>query len=79
MAIIIKRFGVKHKGIRYGPGLPGGSILYGLPEEEEERLISASQGMIAKYTEEEKDDTEGEEEKVMSVKPKRGRAKKAVA
>ena len=54
MAIIIKRFGVKHKGIRYGPGLSGGSILYGLPEEEEERLIAASQGMIAKYTEEEK-------------------------
>jgi len=52
MAIIIKRFGVKHKGIRYGPGLPGGSILYGLTEEEEERLIAESNGTIEKYEEE---------------------------
>jgi len=52
MAIIIKRFGVKHKGIRYGPGLPGGSILYCLTEEEEERLIAESNGTIQKYEEE---------------------------
>ena len=52
MAIKIKRFGVRYKGIRYGPGLPGGSILYGLSEEEEDRLVAASNGTIEKYTEE---------------------------
>jgi len=51
LAIKIKRFGVRYKGIRYGPGLPGGSILYGLSEEEEDRLIAASNGTIEKYTE----------------------------
>lgn len=84
MAIKIKRFGVRYKGIRYGPGLPGGSILYGLSEEEEDRLIAASNGTIEKYAEKEKIMPEEEKNickslEVQNITQKsKGRKKKAV-
>ncbi len=49
MAVFIKRFRVRHNGVFYGPGQPGGQILAGLSEEEEARLISGSDGRIVKY------------------------------
>lgn len=51
MAIIVKRFRLRHNGEVYGPGQPGGQILEGLSEEEEARLISESDGTIEKYVE----------------------------
>lgn len=84
LAIKIKRFGVRYKGIRYGPGLPGGSILYGLSEEEEDRLIAASNGTIEKYAEEEKIMPEEEKNICESLEGQnitqksKGRKKKAV-
>jgi hypothetical protein len=49
MAVIIKRFRVRHNGVVYGPGQPGGTILTGLSKEEEARLIAGSNGTIEKY------------------------------
>ncbi|MBO8136797.1 MAG: hypothetical protein H0Z40_01460 [Desulfotomaculum sp.] len=49
MAVIIKRFRVRHNGKVYGPGEPEGQIIEGLSKEEEERLIKESRGTIEKY------------------------------
>ena len=35
----------------YGPGEPGGEILYGLSQEEEDRLIAGANGTIEQYNE----------------------------
>lgn len=51
MAILIKRFKIRHNGITYGPGEPGGKILYGLSQDEEEKLIAGSNGTIERYNE----------------------------
>ena len=51
MAILIKRFKVQHNGITYGPGEPGGEILYGLSQDEEDKLIAKSNGTIERYDE----------------------------
>lgn len=51
MAILIKRFKVRHDGMTYGPGEPGGEILYGLSQEEEDRLIAGANGTIERYVE----------------------------
>lgn len=65
MAIIVKRFRLRHNGKVYGPGQPGGQILEGLSEEEEARLISESGGTIEKYVEPKistaREETKGEE------------------
>lgn len=46
MAVLIKRFYVRHNGKKYGPG----EILNNLSEEEEANLINGSGGYIEKYT-----------------------------
>lgn len=51
MTILIKRFKVRHDGVTYGPGEPGGEILYGLSQEEEDRLIAGANGTIERYIE----------------------------
>ena len=51
MAILIKRFKIRHNGVTYGPGEPGGEILYGLSQEEEDRLIAGANGTIERYVE----------------------------
>jgi len=51
MAILIKRFKVRHNGVTYGPGEPGGEILHGLSREEEDKLIAGSNGTIERYIE----------------------------
>ncbi len=49
MAIIVKRFKVRYNGTVYGPGQPGGTVVVGLSEEEEARLVAGSNGTIEKY------------------------------
>lgn len=49
MAIIVKRFKVRHNGVTYGPGQPGGQIIEGLSEKEEAFLIEHSNGSIERY------------------------------
>ena len=49
MAILIKRFKVRHNGVTYGPGEPGGEILHGLSQEEEDKLIALSNGTIERH------------------------------
>ena len=84
MAILIKRFKVRYNGVTYGPGEPGGEILYGLSEEEEDHLIAASNGTIEKYAEEEKIMPEEEKNICESLEGQnitqksKGRKKKAV-
>jgi len=51
MAILIKRFKVRYNGVTYGPGEPGGEILYGLSQDEEDKLIAESNGTIERYIE----------------------------
>jgi len=51
MAILIKRFKIRHNGVTYGPGEPGGNILYGLSREEEDKLIAESNGTIERCAE----------------------------
>ncbi len=51
MAILIKRFKVRHNGVTYGPDEPGGEILYGLSQDEEDKLIAESNGTIERYNE----------------------------
>ena len=51
MAILIKRFKVRHNGVTYGPDEPGGEILYGLSQDEEDRLIAGANGTIERYNE----------------------------
>ncbi len=51
MAILIKRFKVRHNGVTYGPGELGGEILYGLSQEEEDKLIAGANGTIERYIE----------------------------
>lgn len=49
MAIIVKKYNVRHNGVRYGPGQPAGAIIVGLSKEEEASLIGGSNGTIEKY------------------------------
>ena len=49
MAIKINKYIVRHKGVMYGPGQPGGQLLTGLSEDEEARLTAGSGGSIEKY------------------------------
>lgn len=49
MAVIVKRYRVRHNGVVYGPGQPGGTVIQGLSEEEEARLVAGSEGSIEKY------------------------------
>jgi hypothetical protein len=51
MAILIKRFKVRYNGVTYGPGEPGGEILYGLSQDEEDKLIAGANGTIERYIE----------------------------
>jgi len=69
MAILIKRFKVRHNGITYGPGEPGGEILYGLSQEEEDRLIAGANGTIERYIEPQPEQKE-EKLKQKAKKPK---------
>lgn len=69
MAILIKRFKVRHDGMTYGPGEPGGEILYGLSQEEEDRLIAGANGTIERYVEPQPEQKE-EKLKQKAKKPK---------
>ena len=69
MAILIKRFKVRHNGITYGPGEPGGEILYGLLQDEEDRLIAGANGTIERYVEPQPEQKE-EKSKSKAKKPK---------
>jgi len=69
MAILIKRFKVRHDGMTYGPGEPGGEILYGLSQEEEDRLIAGANGTIDRYIEPQPEQKE-EKLKQKAKKPK---------
>lgn len=44
--IQILKFAVKRNGVRFGPGLPAGNVIYGLPDEEADHLIAESNGTI---------------------------------
>lgn len=69
MAILIKRFKVRHDGMTYGPGEPGGEMLYGLSQEEEDRLIAGANGTIDRYIEPQPEQKE-EKLKQKAKKPK---------
>lgn len=49
MAIIVKRYRVRHNSVVYGPGQSAGQIIEGLSKKEEARLIAGSNGTIEKY------------------------------
>jgi hypothetical protein len=46
MAVKVNKFKVRHNGVVYGPGQPGGQIIEGLSKEEEAKLTSNSNGTI---------------------------------
>ncbi len=73
MAILIKRFKIRHNDVTYGPGEPGGNILYGLSKEEEDKLIAESNGTIERCAEPQKCEQEFKE--IEKPKPKPGRKK----
>lgn len=44
--IQVLKFAVRRNGVRFGPGLPAGAILYDLPAAEANKLIAESNGTI---------------------------------
>lgn len=50
MDVLVNRYRVRHNGVVYGPGQPGGQLIEGLSEEEGTLLIEQSNGSIQKYT-----------------------------
>lgn len=49
MSVFVKRYRVRHNGVTYGPGQPGGQIIEDLFQQEEDSLIQGSMGYIEKY------------------------------
>jgi len=50
MDVFVNRYRVRHNGIVYGPGQPGGQLIEGLSEEEGTLLIEPSNGSVTEYT-----------------------------
>jgi hypothetical protein len=44
--IQVLKFAVRRDGIRFGPGLEAGNILYDIPDKEADKLIAESNGTI---------------------------------